>query len=168
MPLHRSSARFLTTPRRHPATPGERKGTLIRHAALCSALPICTLAIAMVVSSFRTLLVSTISEASLLPTGLLSTHRAAVVLPPVTVAADPEDPATATGTTNSLTENNLASDRHPRPKARLDNGHRSWQVKTITEDGYLMKVAIGIPAGYTTGVPTFPPAATKLHQDDDD
>lgn len=160
MPL-RSSARFVTTQRRHPAIRGKRKGTLIRHANLCSALPIGTLAIAMVVSPFWTLLVSTVGQAPLLPTGVLSTHRAAVVLPPVTVAADPEDPATATGTTNSLTENNLGSDRHPRPKARLDNGHRSWQVKTICEDGYLMRVGHRDPGRLHDRGPNLPACGDK-------
>jgi hypothetical protein len=113
-------------PRRNPATRGARKGTLIRHANLCSAPSIVTLAIAMVVSSCWSQLVPTVGVASLLSTGLLTAHLAAVVVAPVTVAADEEHPVTAAGTTNSLTENNFDSDRrHLRPQARLDNGHRS-------------------------------------------
>jgi hypothetical protein len=111
------------TPRRNPATRGERKGTLIRHAKLCAAFSIVPLAIAMIGSSFGALLVPTVGAASLFPTGLLPTHRATVVLAPVTVAADPEDAATAARTTNSLTENNFGRGRHSRAKARLDNGH---------------------------------------------
>jgi hypothetical protein len=111
------------TPRRNPATRGERKGTLIRHANLCAAFSIVPLAIAMIVSSCGALLVPTVGAASLFPTGLLPTHRATVVLAPVTAAADPEDVATAASTTNSLTENNFGSARHSRAKARLDNGN---------------------------------------------
>jgi hypothetical protein len=74
------------------------------------------------------------------------------VLPPVTVAADPEDLATAAGATNSLTEDNFGADRHPRPKAGLDNGDRSWQVETIVDGGYLMKVChTGNPTASTVG-----------------
>ena len=88
------------------------------------------LAIAMMVPSCGAVLVPTVGAASLFPTSLLPTHRAAVVVAPVTVATDPENAATAAGTTNSLTENNFGSDRHSRAKARLDNGHHSWQGKS--------------------------------------
>jgi hypothetical protein len=114
------------SPGRNPATCGGRKGTLIRHANLCSAPSIVTLAIAMVVSSCGSQLVPTVGLSSLLSAGSLPAHLAAVVVSPVTVAADEEDPVTVAGTTNSLTENNFDRDRrHLRPQARLDNGHRS-------------------------------------------
>jgi phenylalanyl-tRNA synthetase beta subunit len=92
--------------------------------------------------------VTAVGQAVLLPARLLPTEVAAVVLSPVTVATDPEDLATAAGTTNSLTEDNFAVGRHPRPKGGLDNGNRSWQLETIA--GYLMKVC------------HFPPAVIKL------
>ncbi len=116
----------------------------------------------MVVSSIRSLLVAAVGQASLLPACLLPAQRAAVVLPPVTVAADPEDLGTAAGATNSLTEDNFGADRHPRPKAGLDNGDRSWQVETIVDGGYLMKVChtgsrpIARPGSY------LPPVMIKL------
>ncbi len=136
---------------------------MIRHASLYPAQPIATLAIAMVESSFQRLLVPTVGSAALLPTCSLPTLLAAVALSPVTVAADPEDGAALTGPANSLTENNLGSDRHPRPKARLDNGHRSWQVKTVCEDGYLMKVCHRDPGrshGRGPDLPAFGDKAT--------
>jgi hypothetical protein len=112
--------------RRNPATRGERKGTLIRHATLCSAPSIITLAIAMVVATRGSQLVPTVGLSSLVLTGSPPTHFAAVVVSLVTVAADEEDPVTVAGTTNSLTENNFDTDRrHLRLQARLDNGHRS-------------------------------------------
>ena len=95
------------------------------------APPILTLAIAMVLAPFRTLLVAVVGQAVLLPARLLPTEAAAVVLSPVTMATDPEDLATAAGTTNSLTEDNFGVGRHPRPKAGLDNGDRSWQLETM-------------------------------------
>ena len=106
----------------------------------------------MVLTSFRSLLVAAVGQASLLPASLLSTQRAAVVLPPVTVAADPKDLTTAAGTAKSLTENNFSADRHPRPKVGLDNGDRSWQFETIVDGGNLMKVChTGNPTAKTAG-----------------
>ena len=104
------------------------------------APPILPLAIAMVLAPFRTLLVAVVGQAVLLPARLLPTEAAAVMLSPVTMAADPEDLATAAGTANSLTEDNFDAGRHPRPKVGLDNGDRSWQLETLLVSGYLMKV----------------------------
>jgi hypothetical protein len=94
------------------------------------APPILALAIAMVLAPFRALLVTAVGQAVLLPTRLLPTEVAAVMLSPVTVATDPEDVATAGSTTNSLTEDNFGVGRHPRPEVGLDNGDRSWQLET--------------------------------------
>ena len=116
------------------------------------APPIRALAITMVLAPFRALLVPTVGQAVLLPARLLSTEVAAVVLSAVTVATDPEDLATAAGTTNSLTEDNFGVRRHPRPKVGLDNGDRSWQLETILVSGYLMKVChTGNPTALTVG-----------------
>jgi len=93
--------------------------------------PILALAIAMVLAPFGTLLVAAVGQAVLLPARLLPTEVAAVVLSSVTVATDPEDLATAAGTTNSLTKDNFGMGRHPRPKVGLDNGDRSWQLETV-------------------------------------
>ena len=95
------------------------------------APPILALAIAMVLAPFRTLLMAVVGQAVLLPARLLPTEVAAVVLSPVTMAADPEDLATAAGTANSLTEDNFDVGRHPRPKVGLDNGDRSWQGRIV-------------------------------------
>ena len=104
------------------------------------APPIGTLAIAMVLAPFWALLVTAVGQAVLLLARSLPTEVAAVVLSPVTVTADPEDLATTTGTTNSLTEDNFGVGRHPRPKVGLDNGDRSWQLEHLLMSGYLMKV----------------------------
>jgi hypothetical protein len=89
-----------------------------------------------------------------LPARLLPTEVAAVVLSPVTVATDPEDLATTASTTNSLTEDNFAVGRHPRPAVGLDNGDRSWQLEHLLMFGYLMKVRhTGNPTAVTVGFP---------------
>lgn len=140
------------TSQRNPATGGKHQGRWIRHASPTTALPIVALAIAVVRTSFRRLLVAAVGQASLLSANLPSTQRAAVVLPPIAVAADPEDLATLVGTAKSLTEDNFGADRHPRPKVGLDNGERSWQVETIVDGGNLMKVChTGNPAVFAAG-----------------
>jgi len=95
------------------------------------APPILALAIAMVLTPFRTLLVAAVGQAVLLSARVLPTEVAAVVLSPVTVATDPEDLATVAGTANPLTEYNFGVGRHSRPKVGLDNGDRSWQLETV-------------------------------------
>ena len=116
--------------------------------------PVRALAIAMVLAPFRTLLVTAVGQAVLLPARLLSTEVAAVVLSPVTVATDPEALATAALLGNSLTEDNFGVRRHPCPKVGLDNGDQSWQLETILVFGYLMKVChTGNPTALTVGFP---------------
>jgi len=95
------------------------------------APPILALAIAMVLTPFRTLLVAAVGQAVSLSARVLPTEVAAVVLSPVTVATDPEDLATVAGTANPLTEDNFGVGRHSRPKVGLDNGDRSWQLETV-------------------------------------
>jgi hypothetical protein len=112
------------------------------------APPIFALAISMVQATFQTLLVAAIGQAVLLPARLLPTELATVVLSPVTVATDPEDLTTAASTANSLTEDNFAVGRHPRPKVGLDNGDRTWQLETV--DVWLPDE--GLPYGNSTAL----------------
>lgn len=114
-------------------------GRYIRHAS-SQVAPVRALAIAMVLTSFRTLLVAAVGQAVLLSARLLPTKVAAVVLSSVTVAADPENSATAAGTANSLPKDNFGVGRHPRPTVGLDNGDRSWQLEHLLMFGYLTKV----------------------------
>ena len=116
----------------------------------------------MVLTPFRSLLVAVVGQAALLPASLPSTQRAAVVLPPVTVATDPEDLATTAGTAKPLTEDNFGADRHPRPKVGLDNGDRSWQVETIVDGGNLKRSAIRGTRPLRRPGPYLPPAVIKL------
>jgi len=128
------------TPRWDSALGGKSLGRYIRHASSQVAPPILALAIAMVLTPFRTLLMAAVGQAVLLSACLLPTKMAAVVLSSVTVATDPENLVTAASTANSLTKDNFAVSRHPCPEVGLDNGDRSWQLETLLVFGYLMKV----------------------------
>jgi hypothetical protein len=112
------------------------------------------LAIAMVLTSFRTLLMAAVGQAVLLSARLLPTKVATVVLSSVTVATDPENLATAARTANSLTKDNFVVGRHPCPEVGLDNGDCSWQLEAILVFGYLMKVChTGNSIALTVGFP---------------
>ena len=138
----------------HSAFGGKLSGRYIRHASGWVAPPIFALAIAMVLAPFWALLVTAVRQAVLLPARLLPTEVAAVMLSPVTVATDPENLATAAGTTNSLTEDNFGVGRHLRPEVGLDNGDRSWQLEHLLMFGYLMKVChTGNSTALTVGFP---------------
>jgi hypothetical protein len=133
------------------------------------ASPILALAIAMVQAPFWTLLVAAVGQAVLLPTRLLPTEVAAVVLSPVTVATDPEDQTAVASTANSLPEDNFAVGRHPRPKVGLDIGDRSWQLEHLLMFGCLMKVChTGNSTALTVGFPFPPPAVIKLSEMSED
>jgi len=59
----------------------------------------------------------------------------------IAVPADPEHRVASGAEANPLTKNDLAMTIHARREAGLDNGDRSWQVRTSLLCGYLMKVA---------------------------
>lgn len=101
-----------------------------------SALPV-----AVIELSFRASLMAVIGAATLVPPGFNATGLAAVTLPAVAVSADPEDGVASDSRTNALTEDHLAMPIHVRREAGLDNGDRSWQVRTSLLCGYLMRVA---------------------------
>ena len=84
----------------------------------------------MIQLSFQASLVPVVRAAALPPPGFNTTGFAAVTLSAVAVAADPEDPVASESRTNALTKDHLAMPIHVRPEAGLDNGYRSWQVKT--------------------------------------
>jgi hypothetical protein len=101
-------------------------GTLIRHAGLSA--PIFPLAVAMIEPSFRAPLVAAVGAASLPAPGFCPANGTAIALSSVAVPADPEHhPASNTG---PLTKDRLAMKIHARRQAVLDNGDRSWQVRT--------------------------------------
>jgi hypothetical protein len=106
-------------------------GTLIRHAHPAGlAVSILPLPVAMVQPSFRAPLVPAVRSASLLQPGLSAASRAAIALSAIAVLADPEHLVAFAALANPLPENHFAMSRHPCTPAGLDNGNRSWQVRT--------------------------------------
>jgi len=76
-------------------------------------------------------LVAAVGAAALRAPGFQAARIAAVTLSAVAVPADPEHCVASNGRTNPLTKNHLAMTIHVRPEAGLDNGDRSWQVRTV-------------------------------------
>jgi hypothetical protein len=101
-------------------------GTLIRHA--CPAAPVFPLAIAMIEPSFRAPLVAAVGAASLPATGFGAARGTAIAVAAITVDADPE--LRSASDASPLTKDRLAMKIHARRQAGLDNGDRSWQVRT--------------------------------------
>ena len=122
-----------------------------------SALPV-----AMIELSFGASLVPVVGTAALTAPGLGAAGLAAVALPAVAVPADPENSVTSDSRTNALTKDHLAMTIHVRPEAGLDNGDRSWQVKTSLLCGYLLKVArLSARTAPTVRAPDAFPPSTK-------
>ena len=93
-------------------------------------MPVSALPAAMIELSFRASLMAAVGAAALSVPGFQATILAAVTLAAVTIPADPEDCVASDRRTNALTEDHLAMPIHVRRKAGLDNGDRSWQVRT--------------------------------------
>jgi hypothetical protein len=97
----------------------------------------------MIEPSFRAPLMAAVGVAALFPAGSVAASRAAIALAAVAMPADPEHRVTFPAAANPLSENRFAMDRHPRPRAGLDNGNQSWQGKTI----HSWRPAFGLPTG---------------------
>jgi hypothetical protein len=93
-------------------------------------MPVSALPVAMIELSFRASLVPVVGAAALPAPGFNATGLAAVTLPAVAVPADPENRVASDSRTNPLTKDHLAMPIHVRRKVGLDNGDRSWQVRT--------------------------------------
>src|SRR5262245_33173275 len=99
------------------------------HALVCLAAEIGMLPVVMIQTRVRTLLVAAIGTAPLLDARLLTTIRAAVAVATVAVLANPERGEASMVTADPLPENRLVS-RHAASVRALDNGRKSWQVRT--------------------------------------
>jgi hypothetical protein len=104
-------------------------------------MAVSALAVAMIQLSFGASLMAVVGSPALSPTRFGAAGFATVALSAVAVPADPEDGVASDSRTNALTEDYLAMKIHVRREAGLDNGDRSWQVKTSLLCGYLLKVA---------------------------
>ena len=116
----------------------------------------------MIEPSFGASLVAMVSTTALTAAGFEAARFAAVTLSAVAVPTDPEHRVASGCRTNPLTKNHLAMTIHVRPEAGLDNGDRSWQVKTSLLCGYLLKVArLSVRAALTARTPDAFPPSTK-------
>jgi hypothetical protein len=106
-------------------------GTLIRHVTCGQPLPVGPLTVPVIEPSFNAPLMTDVGGTSLLTAPFGTAEVAAILLSPITVAADPENDAATLCPAKPLTQNNFVCVGHSRPKARLDISGRSWQLKAI-------------------------------------
>jgi hypothetical protein len=117
----------------------------------------------MIEPAFGAPLMPAVGAAALLEAGLVAASRAAITLAPVAMPTDPEHRVAFPAAANPLPENRFAMHRHPRPRAGLDNGNRSWQVKTIHSGDLLLGLPTGTPPLATAGSHVlFPPSRNDL------
>lgn len=120
----------------------------------------------MIELSFRASLMAVVGAAALPAARFEAAGLAAVTLSAVAVPADPEHHVTSDCRTNALPKNHLALRIHVRCQAGLDNGDRSWQVRTSLLCGYLLKVArLGTRTAPTVrATNVFAPSTKKPYQ----
>jgi hypothetical protein len=93
-------------------------------------MAVSSLPVAMIELSLRASLVPVVGAAALSAPGFRAAGVAAVTLSAVAVPADPENCVAPDSRTNPLTKDHLAMPIHVRRQTGLDNGDRSWQVRT--------------------------------------
>lgn len=93
----------------------------------------------MIEPSFRALLVPFVGLPPLLTASLLAAFGTAILVAPVAVQADEKHLAAGLPQARSLEENCFVAvnRRHALSQAGLDNGIRSWQVRTSSVWSYL-------------------------------
>jgi hypothetical protein len=138
---------------------------MIRHASLLltASLPVIPLAVAVVESAFRALLVASVGAPSLLPAGVCATPAAAIAMSAIAVGANEEHGVALLTETDSLKENRFAvSLRHASSQAGLDTGTHfvaGWNQLCLV---CLTKVAeLGTLPLPTAGFPRFTPLLTR-------
>jgi hypothetical protein len=138
---------------------------MIRHASLLLTAPppVIPLAVAVIESAFRALLMASVGAPPLLPAGVCAAPAAAIAMSAIAVGADKEHCVALLTETDSLKENRFAVNlRHASPQAGLDNGTRSvagWNQLCLV---YLTKVAeLGTLPLPTAEFPRFTPSLTR-------
>jgi hypothetical protein len=134
---------------------------MIRHASLLLTAPppVIPLAVAVIESAFRALLMASVGAPPLLPAGVCAAPAAAIAMSAIAVGADKEHCVALLTETDSLKENRFAVNlRHASPQAGLDNGTRSvagWNQLCLV---YLSNgCRTRNPAAPTAGFHLFPP-----------
>lgn len=135
-------------------------GTLIHNGNCRQSSSIGLLTVPLVESPFRSSPMTQIRSSTLLPPCFATAMVAAILLAPVTPAADPEYGAAPLCPAKPLPESIFSRVSHSHPKARLDNGCRSWQlnggsVDTLSIERYRQWT----PVEDTTGVSSTRPSA---------
>ena len=103
---------------------------MIRHAELGLTAPVLALSIPVIQPAFRTPLMTAVSATPLLEPCFIPARGTTVTLSAIAVRADPEQRLTTAAAANPLPENDFAMNLHASPQTGLDNGSRSWQVRT--------------------------------------
>ena len=101
----------------------DRKGTLIRHASMRPAFAVLPLAVPVVQSPLRALLVPAIGAASLPEPCSFAAGMAAIAMSAITLRADQECRTTLGNRTKPLSQNHFAVLRHASVQAAVDNGN---------------------------------------------
>lgn len=123
-----SGNRRMICRRKDPASRRVVGGTLIHNGNRSPSLSIGFLAVPLVKPPFESLSVTKVCSAPLFPASFLAAAIAAVLMPPVTAAANPKYRSALMPSANPLTQNIFSSVSHLHLKARLDNGRRSCQL----------------------------------------
>jgi hypothetical protein len=103
---------------------------LIRHANSGLAAPVLPLSVSVIEPAFGTSLVTAVGATLLLEPGFVTAGGTAIALSTIAVRADPEHCLATAAAANPLPENDFAMNLHASPQTGLDNGSRSWQVRT--------------------------------------
>ena len=103
-------------------------GTLIHNGNCRQPLSIGFLAVPLIKPSFRSLPVTKVCSSTLLPARFVAAMVAAILLAAIAATADPKYRTAPLPPAKPLTENIFSRVSHSHPKARLDNGCRSWQL----------------------------------------
>ena len=135
---------------------------MIHNGTFCQAETIGPLAIPLIQSCFQGLSVTEVRCTALFPTRFLPTTVTAVPMSAVAAAVDPEDRSTFAPSTNSLSENIFAELSHSHPKARLDIGCSSWQLRNYNTVNLSLRDVVN---GLRSLIRSEPPSPALLFRD---
>jgi hypothetical protein len=107
-------------------TNGGGRETLIRHASF-QVLAVLALAVAVIVTSLASLLVSAVGLAELQAARFLPATETAITLAAITTAAEIKHRAAGRKMTHALAKNGRVGNRHGLRKGALDGRCRSWE-----------------------------------------
>jgi hypothetical protein len=103
-------------------------GTLIHNGICCPSLAIGSLTVPLIKPSFESFAMAKVCSSPLFPAGLLTASIAAVLMAPITMAANAKECAALVPSANPLSQNIFSSVSHSHLKARLDNGRQTCQL----------------------------------------